>query len=60
MDPQKVAMLAVASGMVDLPPHLEALADDDAWWERLEATPESELDAEQLEMFAALGVWLEG
>lgn len=49
-------MSAASSDMYKLPPHLEAMASDEAWWKRLLATPEDRLEPDQLEMFSALNV----
>jgi hypothetical protein len=54
MDAAKVEMLCRSVGLVELPADLQRLADDDEWWERLEATPEEKLDLDQRRMVAAL------
>lgn len=60
MDPKKLRLIAISSGGMDLPPKIEAKANDRAWWQRLEATPEEKLDAEQVGFLQALGVELSG
>lgn len=56
MDKAKVLMLQVSSGLEDLPPDLEALAQKPEWWQNLAATPDESLNAEQRSMLRALGV----
>ena len=60
MDPAKVAMLAISSGSLKLPPEHEARANDEAWWQSLESTPEEKMDTEQLAFLQALGVDVSG
>jgi hypothetical protein len=59
MDAEKVMMLCLSCGLAELPPDLQAMADDPDWWARLEETPEDELDADQQRMISALGVDLD-
>ena len=54
MDSAMILVLVMASGLQDLPPHLELLVQDDGWWERLADTPENQLTAEQREVIEAI------
>jgi len=56
MDEATVAVMVTICDSVELPPRLRALAGDEAWWRRLEATPEDALNQEQREMIEALGI----
>ena len=55
MEPVRVALWCVMSGGANLPPDLEAKANDSAWWQHLEDTPEDKLEPDQLRMLSALG-----
>lgn len=56
MERAKVLMLATSSGMYDLTPAQQKLADSEEFWAKLEETPESDLSDEQRDLIAALGV----
>lgn len=59
MDSAKVAMIAATSGLYELPPDIEALVDTEEFWQGLAATPEDQLNEEQLRVLQALGVPLD-
>lgn len=59
MDSAKVAMIAATSGLYELPPDIEALVSTEAFWQGLAATPEDELNEEQLMVLRELRVPLD-